>query len=78
MVFGQGGEEGKISFTKKLKRPLDSLETMLEGKEFLVGNRFTVADIMMASVVGQYGRAIKFDFTAWPNVQEWVLRTTKR
>ena len=78
MVFGQGGEEGKKAFMAKLQSPLDALNNMLEGKDYLVGNRFTVADIMVASVVGQYGRAIKFDFSAWPNVQEWVSLTTKR
>eukprot|EP00942_MAST-04A_sp_MAST-4A-sp1_P012726 g12726.t1 len=33
---------------------------------------------MMASVVGQYGRAIKFDYSPWPNVLTWVNLTTKR
>jgi hypothetical protein len=32
----------------------------------------------MASVVGQYGRAVKFDFAPWPDVQAWVNLTTKR
>jgi len=33
---------------------------------------------MMASVIGQYGRAIKFDFSPWPNIKAWVELTTKR
>ena len=40
--------------------------------------RFTVADVMMGSVVGQYGRAAKFDFEPWPYVQAWVNLATKR
>lgn len=64
--------------TKNLQAPMKALNNELAGKEYLVGNRFTVADIMVGSVVGQYGRAIKFDFSAFPNVQEWVARVTKR
>jgi glutathione S-transferase len=65
----------------KLSPLLDALNTELEGRSYLIGEgegRFTVADVMMASVIGQYGRAIKFDFSRWPNVQSWVNGTTKR
>lgn len=81
MVFGQGGDEGRARFTENLQPLLTALNTELEGREYLIGadaGRFTVADIMMASVVGQYGRAIKFDFSAWPNVHDWVQLTTRR
>jgi glutathione S-transferase len=74
MVFG----EDRTEYMKKLQSPLQALNNMLEGVDYLVGNRFTVADVMMASVVGQYGRAIKFDFSPWPNVKAWVNLTTKR
>ena len=81
MVFGQGGKEGRVQFTKKLQPLLNALNTELEGRDYLIGEgrgRFTVADVMMASVVGQYGRAIKFDYSPWPNVLTWVNLTTKR
>ena len=81
MVFGAGGTEGKAKYTQNLQPLLTALNTELEGRDYLVGDgrgRFTVADIMMASVVGQYGRAIKFDFEPWPNVLAWVQLTTKR
>ena len=81
MVFGQGGDEGKARYTENLQPLLGALNTELEGRDFLVGEaagRFTVADIMMASVVGQYGRAIKFDFSPWPNICAWVQLTTRR
>ncbi len=81
MVFGQGGEEGKKRFIENLEPLLGALNTELEGREYLIGEgagRFTVADIMMASVVGQYGRAIKFDFSPWPNIDAWVQLTTRR
>ena len=81
MVFGRGGEEGRAEYTANLQPLLGALNTELEGRDYLIGEgagRFTVADIMMASVIGQYGRAIKFDFEPWPNVHEWVQLTTRR
>jgi glutathione S-transferase len=81
MVFGQGGEEGRSRYTENLQPLLTALNAELKGREYLVGEgqgRFTVADVMMASVVGQYGRAIKFDFTPWPEVDAWVQLTTRR
>ena len=81
MVFKQGGEEGRARFMENLQPLLAALNTELEERDYLIGEdrgRFTVADVMMASVVGQYGRAIKFDFTPWPNIDAWVQLTTRR
>ena len=81
MVFGQGGEEGRVQYEQNLQPKLKALDSELEGREYLIGEgkgRFTVADVMMASVVGQYGRAIKFDFSPWPDVESWVQLTTRR
>ncbi len=81
IVFGQGGEEGRARYEENLQPLLNALNTELEGREYLIGEgqgRFTVADVMMASVVGQYGRAIKFDFSSWPHIKDWVELTTKR
>ena len=81
MVFGQGGEEGRAKYEQNLQPKLDALDIELEGRDYLIGDgkgRFTVADVMMASVVGQYGRAIKFDFSPWSNIKAWVELTTKR
>ena len=81
MVFGQGGEEGRAEYEQNLQPKLDALDIQLEGRDYLIGEgkgRFTVADVMMASVVGQYGRAIKFDFSPWSNIKAWVELTTKR
>ena len=81
MGFGRDGEEGRARFTENLQPLLSALNAELDGREYLIGEgtgRFTVADVMMASVVGQYGRAIKFDFAPWPNVHDWVQLTTRR
>ena len=81
MVFGQGGEEGRVEYEQNLQPKQNALDSELEDREYLIGEgegRFTVADVMMASVIGQYGRAIKFDFSPWPNIKAWVELTTKR
>ena len=55
---------------------LSALNSELINRDYLIGEnrgRFTVADVMMASVVGQYGRAIKFDFSPWPDVESWSI-----
>ena len=81
MVFKQGGEEGRARYTANLQPLLAALNSELAGRDYLIGEdrgRFTVADVMMASVVGQYGRAIKFDFSPWPNIDAWVQLTTRR
>ena len=81
MVFGQGGEEGRAQYEQNLQPKLNALDAELEGREYLIGEgkgRFTVADVMMASVIGQYGWAIKFDFSPWQNIKAWVELTTKR
>lgn len=81
MVFKQGGEEGRAKFEANLQPLLGALNEELDSRSYLIGEgqgRFTVADVMMASTIGQYGRAVKFDFSPWPNVQAWVELTTKR
>ena len=81
MVFGQGGEEGRAEYEQNLQPKLDALDIELEGRDYLIGDgkgRITVADVIMASMVGQYGRAIKFDFSPWSNIKAWVELTTKR
>lgn len=81
MVFKRGGAEGRAMYEEKLGPLLNALNAELDGRDYLIGDaggRFTVADVMMASVVGQYGRAAKFDFAPWPNIQAWVQLTTKR
>ena len=81
MVFKRGGEEGRREYEANLRPLLDALNTELDGREYLIGEgsgRFTVADVMMASVIGQYGRACKFDFSPWAAVQSWVKLTTSR
>lgn len=61
----------------KLAAPLGTLNKYLEGREYLVGNRFTIADLNVASVLNWAAMA-KVDLSAYPNVQKWLERCNAR
>lgn len=52
---------------------LGVLNTLLEGRRFLVGERPTIADIGVAGALIHMEEG-KFDPTAWPNVKLWRER----
>lgn len=54
-----------------LKAPLNVLEAVLKGREYLLGNSFTIADLNVASVL-MFGSYVKFDHSATPAVQAWL------
>lgn len=54
-----------------LKRPLNVLEQHLAQNDYLVGNRFTVADINMAEVV-RYAQGHKALINSYPAVKTWL------
>ena len=49
-----------------LQRPLDALEQYLDGRHYLLGEKFTVADLNLASVLTLMNRA-NFDLRNNPN-----------
>ncbi len=59
------------SAEKKLMKPLEVLNTYLAGKDFLVTNQFTIADINMAGVFS-YALGGKFDFSPYKNVARYL------
>ena len=52
---------------------LEVLNSLLDGKRFLVGERPTIADVSVFGVVAHMAEA-KFDVAAWPQVQAWWAR----
>ncbi|MCC7432114.1 glutathione S-transferase family protein [Candidatus Peregrinibacteria bacterium] len=53
------------------------LDKHLEGKTFLLGDKFTVADINAGVAVG-YGAMTGFDFTSYPNLAKWFGTLSSR
>jgi glutathione S-transferase len=54
-----------------LQRPLAALELSLQDRDYLVGNRFTVADLNVAAVLY---RALVMDLSAYPKVSSWLTK----
>lgn len=61
----------------KLARPLAVLDEVLAGRTWLVGDRFTVADLNVASVLA-IAAVAQIDLAAYPNVQRWLAACTGR
>ncbi len=82
-TFAEGlgdSETGKAVIevaARMLRRPFRVLEQHLADKEYLVGDRFTVADINAAEVV-RYAHAHAPLFDAHPAVKAWLERCQAR
>lgn len=73
-------EEGRATIavaSRSLKRPLAVLEKHLGTNEYLVGNRFTAADLNLAEVL-RYAQSEQALFDAHPNIAAWIKRCQSR
>ncbi|MBB4228040.1 glutathione S-transferase family protein [Rhizobium mongolense] len=73
-------EAGKATIDvacRSMKRPLAVLEKHLTNKEWIVGDRFTVADLNVAEVL-RYGQTEQALFDAHPKVNAWLKRCQSR
>lgn len=60
-----------------LQKPLGVLNGALAGKEYLLGGKFTLADLNLASVMS-WAKLIKIDLSSYPNVAAWLDRCLGR
>src|ERR1700723_1347362 len=60
-----------------LKGPLGVLEGALKGHDYLLGSKFTIADLNVAGVL-VFGTYVKFDHSATPAVQAWLQKCFER
>ena len=60
-----------------LKAPLVVLDGALQGKEYLLGNSFTIADLNVASVLS-WAIPAKVDMSATPATQAWLQKCLSR
>lgn len=60
-----------------LKRPLEILNAHLADRQYIVGDRFTVADVNVASVIA-WAQPAKALMEANPNVAGWLKRCQDR
>lgn len=60
-----------------LQKPLAVLGDTLEGKQYLLGDSFTIADLNLASVMG-WAKLVKLDMTGHGDVANWLDRCLSR
>ncbi len=71
------GEEIKAAARNNLTQRYAYVEKMLEGRDYLGGERFSVADVYLFVVTNWAGH-LQFDLAAYPNVQAFQKRIAAR
>lgn len=61
----------------KLDRPFKVLNDELEGKDYIVGDRFTVADLNVAAVLS-WTLLIGMDLSPYPHLAKWLEKCMER
>ncbi len=69
--------EWKEAVKVTLAKRLDWLSKQLEGKSYLMGNTFSVADGYLFTVLG-WAQHVGFDLGKWPVVQQYAARVGAR
>ena len=62
---------------KALPKPFGVLNGALQGRDYLLGGGFTVADLNLASILS-WSRPIKYDFKPYSNAGAWLDRCLAR
>jgi glutathione S-transferase len=70
-------DEAKKIARDRLTQRLSWLDKQLAGKEYLMGNQFTVADAYAFTVLNWTGPT-KIDLAEWPNLKSYHGRIAKR
>jgi glutathione S-transferase len=61
----------------QLEAPLAVLDAALDGRDYLVGDGFSVADLNVAAVLA-WCKLSSFDLSATPNVDRWLAASMSR
>jgi len=69
--------EWKESVKATLSKRLDWLSAQLEGKPYLMGEKFSVADGYLFTILNWAGM-VKFDMAKWPLLQQYAARVAQR
>jgi glutathione S-transferase len=70
-------EEFKESLRVKLSGRFDWLNRQLEGKQYVMGNQFTVADAYLFTVM-RWAQPMGFDLSKWPVLDQYMTRVGAR
>ena len=70
-------EETKQAARDTIAARLNIVEKQLQGRDYLTGNQFGVADAYLFTVLN-WARPMKFDLGQWPAVQAYMQRVAAR
>ncbi|MDO8432743.1 MAG: glutathione S-transferase family protein [Candidatus Binatus sp.] len=70
-------ENAALAAVEALKAPFKVLDQSLQGREYLLGNSFTIADLNVASVLS-WAAMIRLDQSATPTAQAWLQKCLGR
>ena len=70
-------DEAKATAKANLGKRFGFVQQALEGREFLVGDQFTVADAYLFTVLG-WSRIVGIDLGDWPVLKAWHAKIAQR
>jgi glutathione S-transferase len=70
-------EEWRKAVTDRLSLRLDWLAKQLEGRQYIMGDKFTVADAYLFTILNWAGPS-KFDLSKWPAITDYCKRVAQR
>ncbi len=73
MRSAEAAKQFEELFIPSLKR----IDADLAGKDWLVGNNFSIADLQCACVINSLNM-LRYDFTPYPNLARWLKACTSR
>lgn len=77
-LFGVEKNQAKAqACVAQLERPFGVLDSQLQDRDWLLGDRFTVADLNVAAIL-VWIRMAQLDIAAWPRLQSWLQRCLSR
>ena len=74
---GQSDDKAAAAAEAALKAPFKVLDDYLKGREYILGNRFTVADLNVASVLS-IANLVKLDVSATPTASAYLEKCLAR
>ena len=78
MLFNpKAPEEWKAGVKDVLARRFEHVSTRLDGKRYLMGDAFSVADAYLFTVLG-WGQWVAVDLTPWPVLTGYLARVADR
>lgn len=75
--LGRAPESLDADLVRRARGALDRLDTALEGRDWLIGDRFTLADMALAPYT-RFAPEAGLDLGAWARLPGWIARVETR